>query len=96
MSIRIQITSEAVENRSVTQKATGRQFQFKEQTAWAFTCDQHGNPHPHPEKITVTLPRGQETPYPVGDYTLHPASFYVGNFGSLNLSPRLVPVKSRS
>lgn len=95
MSIRIQITSTALRDREVTQRATGRVFHFKEQTAWAYTHDAQGNPNPHPEKIVITLPRDRTDAYPEGDYTLHPASFYVGAYGSLGLSPRLVPVKPR-
>lgn len=95
MTIRIQIAATALETRNVTSKG-GRQFQFLEQVAWAYTTDREGNPNPHPEKIIVTLPHGQTEPYPVGDYTLHPASFYVGNFSSLEMRPRLAPVKARS
>lgn len=94
MSIRIEITSTDLKEREVTQRNTGRVFRFKEQTAWAYTTNDKGEPNPHPEKITVSLPRGRDEAYPAGDYTLHPASFYVGNFGQLEMSPRLVPVKS--
>lgn len=95
MSIRIEISSTDLRDREVTQRSTGKVFRFKEQVAWAYTTNDKGEQHPHPEKITVSLPRGREDAYPVGDYTLHPASFYVGNYGSLEMSPRLVPVKSR-
>jgi len=94
MTIRIEIKSTDLRDRQITAKS-GKAYTFKEQTAWAHTCDQHGNQNPYPEKVTVTLPRGQEEPYPVGDYTLHPGSFYVGSFNSLEMSPRLAPVKAR-
>ena len=96
MSIRISITSDVINEKTVVQKGTLKKFTFKEQTAWAYTSDINGTPHPHPEKITVSLPRGQDTAYPPGEYTLHPSSFYVGDFASLQMSPRLTPVKARS
>jgi hypothetical protein len=96
MTIRIEIRSTALNDRTVTQRNTNKQFHFKEQTAWAHTVAIDGQANPYPEKITITLPRGQETAYPEGEYTLHPGSFYVGNFGQLEMSPRLVPVKTRS
>jgi len=96
MSIVIEVRSTDLKDREVTQRSTGKVFRFKEQEAWAHTVNDKGERHPYPEKITVSLPRGRETAYEPGDYTLHPASFYVGKFGSLEMSARLVPVKSRS
>jgi len=95
MSIRIEVKSTELVQRTVTQRSTNKQFSFAEQTAWAHTVDTNGNPNPYPEKIRVTLPRGQENAYPVGEYTLHPGSFYVGQYGDLAMSVRLVPVKPR-
>jgi hypothetical protein len=94
MTIRIEIASTALEERNVTAK--GKTFKFLEQEAWAHTVDREGKAHPHPQRIRITLPRGQDTAYPPGDYTLHPASFYVGGYGDLAMSPRLAPVKARS
>lgn len=95
MTIRIEVKSTDLTPRQVTQRNTGKVFHFQEQTAWAHTCAADGQPHPYPEKLRITLPRGQETAYPVGDYTLHPGSFYVGQYGDLELSLRLAPVKAR-
>lgn len=95
MSIRITIASTDLRDREVTQRSTGKIFRFKEQVAWAHTTDDKGVANPYPEKIAITLPRGREEAYAEGEYTLHPASFYVGNFGSLDMSPRLAPVKAR-
>jgi hypothetical protein len=94
MTIRIEIKSTALETRPVTSKA-GKHFTFLEQTAWAHTYGPNGEPNPYPEKLRVTLPRGQTEAYPPGEYTLHPASFYVGQWGDLELSTRLAPVKAR-
>lgn len=93
MSIRIEIKSTELTPRQVLSK--GKTFNFLEQTGWAHTYGPNGEPNPYPEKLRITLPRGQETAYPPGDYTLHPASFYVGQYGDLELSARLAPVKAR-
>lgn len=95
MTIRIEVKSTNLERRAVTQRSTGKQFTFDEQEAWAHTVDQQGTPHPYPQRIRITLPKGQADAYPVGDYTLHPASFYVGNYGDLAMAVRLVPVKAK-
>lgn len=65
------------------------------QTAFAFTVDQDGNPPPYPEKFEIVLPRGQVTPYAVGDYTLHPSAIYVDQKGRLACQPRLTPAKAK-
>jgi hypothetical protein len=93
VSIRIEIKSTDLTPRNVL--SNGRTYNFLEQTGWAHTCDAQGNANPYPEKVRITLPRGQETAYPVGEYGLHPASFYVGKYGDIQLSPRLAPVKAR-
>jgi len=93
MTVRIEIKSTEVRPRTIN--SNGKSFQFLEQEGWIHTLDPAGNPNAYPEKFIVTLPKGQEQPYPVGDYTLHPGSFYVGRFRRLDMSPRLAPVKAR-
>jgi len=90
MSIRIQVASEATTPTRYTNKRTG--MPDKEQTAWAFLTERDGNPSPHPTKITLVV----EQPYPVGDYTLHPSAFYVGEWGKLQVVPRLAPLKAKA
>lgn len=92
MSIVIEVRSTELKDREVTQRSSGRVFRFKEQEAWAHVTNDKGEKQPYPEKITVSLPRGRDTAYEPGSYTLHPASFYVGKFGNLEMSTRLVPV----
>jgi len=66
------------------------------QNAYVLLVGRDGKPEPYPTKIELSIDsrRGPPTPYPVGKYTLSAASFFVGEFGKLSLSPRLVPVKA--
>lgn len=91
MSIRIIVKSADLIERDVKGRA------IYEQTAWAFTVDRNGKPNDYPERIRLTFWTDKSgtmegKAYPPGDYTLGPTSFYVGEYGSLHCSPRLVPV----
>lgn len=91
MSIRITVKSADLTQRD----AKGRTLY--EQTAWAFTCDRNGKLNDYPERIRLTFwtdkaGNMEGKAYAPGDYTLAPNSFYVGDYGSLQCSPRLVPV----
>jgi len=92
MSIRIQVSSTDTRDTRYTSKRTGKPD--KEQTVWAFLTDRSGNPDPHPTRINVLM-AADDQPYPVGDYTLHPSSFYVGDYGKLTLTTRLAPIKPK-
>ena len=92
MSIRIQVSSTDTRDTRYTSKRTGKPD--KEQTVWAFLADRHGNPDPHPTRINVLL-SADEKPYEPGDYTLHPSSFYAGDFGKLSMVARLAPLKAK-
>lgn len=98
MSIRITVKS--IELRPRTKKGTGEIF-ANEQTAYAWLVGSDGKVEEYPTKITLThwLRNGQpeRPPYPVGEYALAPASFTVGDYGTVNVSPVLValaPVKA--
>lgn len=90
MSIRIQISSEATNPTKYVSKRTGLPDQ--EQTAWAFLVDRAGVAEPHPTKITFVV----DHPYPVGDYTVHPSAFFVGDWNKLQLATRLAPLKAKT
>lgn len=45
----------------------------------------------YPSRCEIAPPKGAQ-PYSAGIYTLSPDSFYVDRFGSLTLSPKLLPV----
>ena len=93
MSIKIVIKSTDVTPVNVTTKK-GQTITLHKQAAWAFLTGRNGQPEPYPVRIELTLDRDNPVPYPVGDYGLHPSSFYAGSFGKLECSPRLAPVKS--
>jgi len=96
MSILIEIKSTHVQSKTVTRKADGKQFTFKEQTGWAHLVGRDGTANPYPERITLSLDMDNPVPYPEGSYTLAPSSFYKDAFGALIVSPRLVPAKTRA
>lgn len=81
--IKIEVT-EKQQTRLVNGK--NGQIQLIEQDAYA-----HLPAHKYPVLIKLTPPRGQ-SPYTPGLYQLSPDSFYVGRFGQLELSPRLLPL----
>lgn len=87
-NIRIQVSSTDTRDTRYISKRTN--MPDKEQDAWAFLTDSSGVEQPYPSKITFITEKG---PYPVGDYTLHPSSFWVGSFGKLTCNVRLTPVK---
>jgi hypothetical protein len=95
MSIRITVRSSELRQR--TKKATGEIF-ANEQVGYAWLFDRSGKPEEFPVKVTLTHwvrnGKPESDAYPPGEYTLHPASFTVGDYGTLNCSPRLVPVQT--
>lgn len=93
MSIRIEVTEGVITPRQQVSKKSGEVMTFFEQSAWAYTTDRDGKPHPYPQRIVINHRDGSK-PYPVGNYTISPESFYVGRFGRLEMSPRLVPIKT--
>lgn len=84
--IAVEITGK---NRTINLK-DGRSFQAQE--AYAVLPGQK-----YPARIEVLPPKGQ-APYEPGEYTIGPDSFYVNQYGSLALAPKLVrnaPAKAR-
>lgn len=80
----IEVTQAETKTRNVNSKKNpGQVLTFYEQEVWLH------NGHQYPERARVTLPRDVTTPYPVGKYILSPDSFYVGNYGDIQCSPRL-------
>ena len=81
--LRIEIKSNLVQEISGTSKA-GKPYHMRKQAGWAYTYDSMGALNPFPERIEFSLADGQE-PFQVGNYTLSPASFFVGDFHSLSI-----------
>jgi hypothetical protein len=91
MSIKVEIKSSDVEVRSGTSQRTGKPYNIREQTGWGFFMDAHGNPHPYPQRVRLTIEDADE-PYKPGMYHLSPASFYVDRFGQIVCRAKLLPV----
>lgn len=88
--IRIEIKSSTPNERSGTKN--GKDWLIRTQPAYALIPDENGELPPYPESIEVDLKRDQ-APYALGVYTLHPASFFVGDFKKLSIG-RLILVKT--
>ncbi|EPM0065317.1 single-stranded DNA-binding protein [Klebsiella pneumoniae] len=84
--IRIEILKSDINTRSFT--SNGKDVTFFEQTAYIHLGDDY------PAKFSLSLQKNQQA-YPPGDYTLHPSSLRVGNYGSLEFQRNviLVPLK---
>jgi len=91
MSIRIVVETIDVQVKSGT-NARGP-WQIREQEVWAYFFNREGKPHAHPSRCVVNLADDQQ-PYPVGDYTLSPTSFFGGKYNSIMFSPRLIPARA--
>jgi hypothetical protein len=92
--IRIEIKSTDIFPFSGISKATGKPFSIRNQEAYAYTFDDHGNPRPYPELVKISLDE-QQLPFPVGFYILKPESVFVDKFQRLALGrPSLVAVKN--
>jgi hypothetical protein len=92
----LKVTVKSTDLRPRTKRATGEIFAH-EQTAYLWLLDEKGKQADFPEKITLTIWQRNGQPehaaYPPGDYELSPQSFRVGDYGSITVSPRLVPAR---
>ncbi len=91
--IKVSVTSTEVRNQSGT---SNKAYSLNFQTVWFHTYDRNGTPNPYPEKCEIILDKASDGAalfYPVGDYTLAPASLYVDRSGNLAISPKLVALK---
>ncbi len=88
--MKIEVKSTAVSVRNGTSATTGKPWEIREQQAYAHCTDRDGNPEAYPQRITINLRDGAQ-PFPLGEYTLGDASFYVGQYGRLSIgAPVLV------
>lgn len=94
--IKVTIASTELRNMKGVGKASGKPYDMDFQTAYVHTLNKQGQPHPFPEKIELIVEKGSDgipAAYPIGDYTLHPSSFYVDRGGNLAIAPRLAAIK---
>lgn len=92
--MKVQIMSCELKPVNGTSAKTGKPYSFRKQEGYAFTVDSKtGQPHPYPLRFEITIDNDQ-SPYPVGHYTVSETSFYVDRYGKLSLSPRLEPIRT--
>lgn len=95
--IRIDVKSTDIRQVPFTYKSgprVGNRGIMHKQSAWAYTFDESGAPHPYPQRIEidVDVEHGQSA-FPVGSYQVLPSSLYVGKYGDLQLGRlRLAPL----
>lgn len=95
--IKVTVHSAEVRTRSGTSKM-GKPYTMHSQVAYFHTLGRDGKPNPYPDKGEVILEtddHGNPKVYQPGEYQLHPASLYVGQYGSLEVAPKLAPLSSR-
>lgn len=89
--VKVEVVTSVVDTKQGVSAKTGKPYAIREQEAWAFFCGKDGKPHPHPQKIKITLEDEQTAPYSIGNYLIDPSSLYVGKFDQVNIRVRLKP-----
>lgn len=90
--LKIQVETTVIDTKTGTSAKTGKPYCIREQEAWMFGHDRDGKPHPHPQRIRLTLDDDQQ-PYATGNYTLCPSSIYVDRFNQIAIRARLRAVQ---
>jgi len=90
--IKIEIDTPDVREIKGVSPKTNKPYHLRIQHGYAFIVGQDGKPSKYPEKFEFMLD-GDQSPYPVGLYTLHPGAIGVRE-GRLTLTTALAPVKS--
>lgn len=83
IKLSVEVHSAEVQVKSGTSRRTGNPYSIKEQTGYIRIGDA-----PYPEKMKLTL-GDDEPPYQPGIYELNSDSFFIGNFGDLQVRARL-------
>ena len=101
MQIRVQISNPEPRPFKGVSKTSGKPFSMTFQEAWFFLYSRDGSLDPYPTKTEIILPDGKgdspSLPYQVGEYLLHPSSFYIDRKGDFAVAPRLfVPQRPKS
>lgn len=92
------ISTNTRENKGIG-KTSGKPFHMFFQTVYAHTYDKSGELNPFPEKVEliceVDAATNMPKTYTPGEYQMHPASLYMGQYG-LEVAPKLVPLVKKS
>ncbi|MDR2092848.1 MAG: G5P family DNA-binding protein [Azoarcus sp.] len=91
--LKLEVRTAEVSLKQGTSAKTGKPYSIKEQVAWCFFVDAHGNPEPYPSRVMLTI-EDDEQPYQPGIYELSLKSFSLGKFGSIFCRPKLTPIAS--
>ncbi|MDR1350613.1 MAG: G5P family DNA-binding protein [Zoogloeaceae bacterium] len=94
MSIKVEVRSEELDVKSGVSQKSGKPYSIREQSAWGFFVDPHGNPHPYPQRVRLTLADEQEKAYPCGLYELADTSFYPDQYGQIKIRAKLQPLQT--
>lgn len=86
--LKIEVQTSMVDSKTGVSAKTGRPYNIREQEAWMYGYDKEGKPHPHPQRIRLTLDDDQQ-PYQPGNYILDPASIYVDRFNQVAIRAKL-------
>ena len=96
--LKVTVASAALDHIAGTSKASGKPYSLFKQTVYFHTVDKEGIELLYPEKgvvLTEKDSQGNGIPYAPGIYDIHPSSFRLVSYGSLEVVTRLVrrPVK---
>lgn len=92
--LKVTVASTSIRNMKGIAKASGKPYDMNFQTVYLHTYGKDGQPSPFPEKTEIILEKADDGAvlfHPVGEYTLHPSSVYVGNSGNSEVALRLIP-----
>jgi hypothetical protein len=92
MSIKVEVRSVEIDVKNGVSQKNGKPYSIREQSAWGFFVDQHGQPHPYPQRVRLTLDDEQVEPYPCGLYELADASFFPDRYGQIKIRAKLAPL----
>lgn len=97
MLIKVTVLSQVVRELKGISKAN-KPYAMNFQTAWAHLFDKTGEANPFPEKFDLVLENDEHSKlpkiYPNGEYLLHPASMFMGQYG-LEVAPKLSPMPKK-
>ena len=91
--LKVTVDSTHVETRKGLSKATGKPYEMHTQGAWVYLVDPTGVTDRFPTKARFSVD-DPKSPYPVGEYVLHPSSIKINQWGDPEFSfPKLYPAR---
>ncbi|MCV2216862.1 G5P family DNA-binding protein [Thauera sp. Sel9] len=93
--IKVEISDETVHVKQGISGRTQKPYMIREQEGWGFFYAVDGRPHPHPQRVRLTL-EDEQAPYPKGLYVLAPESLFVDRWGQVSIRAKLRPAAVKS